>query len=183
MSTIDTQRHTLSNGDDLVIRTGIPADAADVLEYVETVSGESDFLSFGPGEFGFTEDQEKQFLRDCHDAENRLFVVGCIDGDVVALLTFSGGPRPQNRHTGEFGMSVRKSHWGLGVGSVMLDSLIDWARSHGIVKKINLRVRTDNARAIALYERKGFAREGTITKEVQQHGRYFDHHWMGLGID
>ena len=79
-------------------------------------------------------------------------------------------------------MSVRKRYWGLGIGSLMLDTLIDWAKGTQIVKKINLRVRTDNERAIALYERKGFVIEGTIRKQVFLDGTYFDHYWMGMEL-
>ena len=64
----------------------------------------------------------------------------------------------------------------------MLDVLIDWARKSGSVKKINLRVRTDNTRAIQLYERKGFVHEGTISREVVLDDTYFDRHWMGLEL-
>ncbi|MFH1927275.1 MAG: GNAT family protein [Chloroflexota bacterium] len=66
------------------------------------------------------------------------------------------------------------------MGSLMLDTLIDWAKDTGIIKKINLRVRTDNQRAIQLYEGKGFVREGTIRMEMFLDGKYYDHHWMGL---
>jgi RimJ/RimL family protein N-acetyltransferase len=79
-------------------------------------------------------------------------------------------------------MSVRKQYWGFGIGSLMLDALIGWARDIQIVKKINLRVRTDNQRAILLYKRKGFVIEGTIHKEILLDGKYFDHHWMGLEL-
>ena len=79
-------------------------------------------------------------------------------------------------------MSVRKQYWGLGIGSLMLDALIAWARDTQIIKKINLRVRTDNQRAIALYERKGFVFEGTIRREIFLDGKFFDHHWMGLEL-
>ena len=79
-------------------------------------------------------------------------------------------------------MSVRKSYWGLGIGSFMLDVLIEWAKGTEIVKKINLRVRTDNQGSISLYERKGFVIEGTIRKDIFVDGKYFDHHWMGLEL-
>ena len=79
-------------------------------------------------------------------------------------------------------MSVRKSFWGLGIGSFMLDMLLDWARDTQIITKINLRVRTDNHRAILLYERKGFLIEGTISKELLVAGQYYDLHWMGLEV-
>jgi RimJ/RimL family protein N-acetyltransferase len=62
----------------------------------------------------------------------------------------------------------------------MLDALIEWARGTGIVTKINLRVRTDNRRAIRLYESKEFEIEGTIRRDIRVDGAYFDHHVMGL---
>jgi len=157
-------------------------DAGAVLQYVEAISRESDFLSFGPGEFGRSEDQERQEIREHYEALNRFFIAGCIDDALVSLLTFRGGHRPRNRHAGEFGMSVRKDCWGLGIGSAMLDSLVVWARGTEVVKKINLRVRTDNSRAISLYERKGFVTEGTIRKDVLVQGQYFDHYWMGIEL-
>ena len=64
----------------------------------------------------------------------------------------------------------------------MLDRLLDWARRSGIVTKINLRVRVDNLRAIRLYERKGFVREGTVSREALVDGEYFSDHHMGLEL-
>jgi RimJ/RimL family protein N-acetyltransferase len=43
-------------------------------------------------------------------------------------------------------------------------------------------VRTDNERAIRLYEGKGFVYEGTMRKEFFVDGRYYDLHWMGLEL-
>jgi RimJ/RimL family protein N-acetyltransferase len=79
-------------------------------------------------------------------------------------------------------MSVRKEYWGLGIGSLMLDTLIDWARATQIVTKVNLRVRTDNQRAIQLYRNKGFVIEGTIRREIRLNDQYFDTYWMGLEL-
>jgi len=179
---MEPRNYELKNGRVLLIREVAVEDARAVLDYVEGISGESDFLSFGPGEFELTEAEEEDFLRKCYDSDNQLYIVGLIDDTIVSTLTFSAGRRPRVRHSGEFSMSVRKQYWGLGIGSLMLDTLIDWARGTQIVKKINLRVRTDNQRAILLYEHKGFAKEGTIRKEILLDGKYFDHHWMGLEL-
>ena len=179
---MEQRKVQLSDGRVLLIREAAAEDARALLTYVEAVSGESDFLSFGPGEFELTEAEEEDFLRACRNSENQLFILGLIENEIVASLVFSAGRRPRIRHSGEFGMSVRRQYWGLGIGSFMLDTLIDWARGTQIVKKINLRVRTDNERAIALYERKGFVIEGTISKQVFIDGAYFDHHWMGLEL-
>lgn len=182
MSAMQTRKLHLKNGHVLVIREAAAKDARAVLDYVEAISGESDFLTFGPGEFELTEAEKKDFLRNHRDSDNQLYMLGLIDDTVVSTLTFSAGRRPRVRHSSEFSMSVRKQYWGLGIGSLMLNTLIDWARGTQIVKKINLRVRTDNQRAIALYEGKGFAMEGTIHKEIFLDGKYFDHHWMGLEL-
>lgn len=172
----------LRDGRLLVIREASIEDAPALLEYVEAVSGESDFLSFGPGEFGLTRPQEEEFLRYIVNADNELYLVGLVDEVIVSSLTFSAGRRPRIRHAGELGMSVRKELWGQGAGSHILDALLDWARATGIITKINLRVRTDNARAIRLYERKGFVHEGTISREVYVRGEYHAHHHMGLEL-
>ena len=182
LSAMEPRKRHLKNGQVLVIREAAVEDARAVLDYVEGISGESDFLSFGPGEFELTQAEEEDFLRKCLDADNQLYIIGLIDDTVVSTVTFSAGRRPRVRHSGEFGMSVRKQYWGLGIGWLMLDTLVDWARGTQIVRKINLRVRTDNQRAIRLYRRKGFVIEGTIRREVFLGGKYFDHHWMGLEL-
>lgn len=176
------QIHELNNGQLLVIRETAVEDAGALLDYVESISGESDYLSFGPGEFELSQAEEEDVLRNFRDSDNQLYLVGLVDDVVVGTLTFSAGRRPRVRHSGEFGLSVRKEYWGLGIGSLMLDTLIDWARHAGIVKKINLRVRTDNRRAVRLNESRGFAIEGTIRKEIFLDGKYYHHHWMGLEL-
>jgi len=179
---MEPRKYELKNGPILLIREAVVNDARAVLDYVQSVSGESDFLSFGPGEFELTEPEEEEFIRKCLASDDQLYILASIDDAIVATLIFSGGRRPRVRHSGEFSMSVRRPYWGLGIGSLMLDTLIEWARANQIVKKINLRVRTDNRRAILLYERKGFVIEGTIRKEILLDGKYFDHHWMGLEL-
>ena len=166
-------QHPLADGTTLLIRPAEVADAAALLDYFETVSGESDFLTFGPGEFGISLAEEEAVLKKVATRDNELYVVGAVDGRIVGVLTFSAGERPRLRHVGEFGLSILKAYWGLGVGSLLLDRLLEWARRGQVINKINLRVRSDNERAIRLYERKGFVREGTTSRESRIGGTYF----------
>ncbi len=55
--------HRLKDGRHLLIREAVPEDAPALLEFCEAVSHESNFLSFGPGEFDMTVAQEEEFLR------------------------------------------------------------------------------------------------------------------------
>jgi len=177
---MESQTHKLHDGHELLIREAEAEDARSVLDYVQHVCGESDFLTFGPGEFELNEQQEKEFLGKNRETENKLVILGLIDSRVVSVLNLSGGQRPRIRHCGELGMTVREPYWGSGIGTLMLDAAIAWAKDTNIIKKINLRVRTDNERAISLYEKMGFLKEGTIRKEIFIDGRYYDHYWMSL---
>ena len=77
---------------------------------------------------------------------------------------------------------MRKPYWGLSIGSIMLDTLLGWARATQTITKVDLRVRVDNQRAIRLYESRGFVREGTLRKEIYLDGQYYDLYFMGLEL-
>ncbi|HYE87632.1 MAG TPA: GNAT family N-acetyltransferase [Vicinamibacterales bacterium] len=55
-------------------------------------------------------------------------------------------------------LAVEKSAEGRGVGSALLDACVEWARSRGS-DRLTLSALVTNARARALYERKGFGGE------------------------
>jgi putative acetyltransferase len=57
---------------------------------------------------------------------------------------------------------------------------VEWARSTGIVTRLELRVFTRNATAVRLYERFGFATEGVCRRAVFREGRYEDNLLMSL---
>ena len=179
---IEDRFHTLKDGRRLEIRRAGLDDAAELIAFVAVISGESDFLTFGPGEFTMTMAQETEYLKGIAASDSQLYLVGLVDGEIVASLTFAAGKRPRTRHSGEFGISVRRSFWGLGVGGIMIDALVDWAQAGGFVEKISLRVRTDNERAILLYQAKGFATEGTLRSEFKIGSRYYDLHVMSLMV-
>src|SRR5690606_13120417 len=114
---------------------------------------------------------------------NCIFLVAEVDNEIVGTLTFSASSSQRTRHIGEFGMSVKKAYWGLGVGSNLLSYLIEWAKETNIIRKINLKVREDNIRAIALYKKFGFKKEGIITSYFYVDRRFYSVIEMGLEID
>jgi RimJ/RimL family protein N-acetyltransferase len=183
MAVLESRETGLRDGTRVTIRSIRPDEVATVIDYLEAVSGESDNLTFGPGEFGVTTEQEEHYLRTAEAVDGRLVAGAYEAGELVGMLSFSSGTRPRLRHAGDFGMSVRRAHWGRGIGAALLTTLIDWARGTGVITKVNLRVRTSNARAINLYARHGSVPEGTATAEVRIDGQYFDNHLMGLRLE
>jgi RimJ/RimL family protein N-acetyltransferase len=103
-----------------------------------------------------------------------------MNSKIVGLLDFSNGHRQRIAHTGEFGMSVEKSVRDQGIGSLLLQVLIDWAAQNETIEKIGLNVHSNNERAIALYKKMGFEIEGIRKRDLEYgDGQYVDTTVMG----
>ena len=172
----------LKDGEILCIREATSDDASSLLMLIDQVSTESDYLTFSPGEFEHSKNEEAEFFEAQKNSANQIYIIALIDKEIIGLLNFSARNRKRIRHSGEFSMAVSKKYWGLGVGSILVDCLIDWAKSTKIIKKINLRVRTDNIPAIRIYEKRGFEKEGNLQNEILIDGKYYDLFWMGLDL-
>jgi RimJ/RimL family protein N-acetyltransferase len=147
------------------------------------VGAESDFLSFGGEGPPISEAEERVFLARVGTTDNALAITAEWRGEIVGYLTFTGGNRPRTRHAGEFGITVARVCQGFGLGRRLMEVLIDWALRGTIVRKLNLLVRTDNVRAIALYESLGFEVEGRKRRDMLVDGEFHDAFLMGLRVD
>src|SRR5690242_8725389 len=108
----------------LTLRPAEPKDAEQVIAYVEQVAGESENLTFGPGEFGISLEQERVILQQMAEALTSLYLLAEIEGEIVGTLTFSAEKRSRLQHGGEFGMSVLRKYWHLGIDGRILPALI-----------------------------------------------------------
>lgn len=173
----------LKDGKELVIRKAVREDASNIIDYTKTVFGETTYLTRTPEEFLVSVEEEEQLIEETNKKNNCIFLVAEVDNEIVGTLTFSASSSQRTRHIGEFGMSVKKAYWGLGVGSNLMTYLIEWAKETKIIRKINLKVREDNIRALALYEKFGFKTEGIITRYFYIEGKFYNILEMGLEID
>lgn len=167
----------------LTLRRAMPRDAEQLLVYVNQVAGESENLTFGPGEFELSVEEERAFLQQNAEAPTSFYLIAEVAGEIAGTLTFSTGKRLRLQHAGEFGMTVLRTYWNCGIGSQMLGCLIEWARQNGTIRKINLRVRVDNLPAIHLYEKYGFVQEGRLTREFFLRGQFVDAYVMALHLN
>ena len=83
----------------------------------------------------------------------------------------------------DLGMQVAEEYRGLGVGSALLDAIVDWAKAHH-AHKVTLQVWPHNERALGLYERFGFVAEGRLRRHYRRTtGELWDALVMGLVLD
>jgi ribosomal protein S18 acetylase RimI-like enzyme len=118
------------------------------------------------------------------------FVLGVIRNNEPQFVAVSGDavigwcdvllkPRPALRHSGVLGVGVLSSCRGQGIGKALLGTTLNAAKDRGLTR-IELFVRTDNDRAIKLYERFGFVVEGVLRKHMLIGGVYRDSYLMSV---
>lgn len=154
----------LKDGRECTLRNGTAADGEAVLEVFQLTHGETDFLLTYPDENSFDSQGEGEFLRKMEESDGGIELIAIVDGQVVGTAGFEPvGSKYKVRHRAEFGISVARAFWGLGIGRAMTEVCIRLAKQAGYTQ-LELDVVADNRNAVGLYESVGFREYGRNPK-------------------
>lgn len=156
--------------------------AAEILEYLKTIGGETHFLLMDENGLGISEEREAKILEAAYVEPRGGMHFGKINREIACMFSLSCHPRRRLAHTGEIALSVRKKYWHIGVGSAIMEMLIELAKEASL-KNVELGVYADNERAIALYKRFGFEEIGRHRGRMCVDGEYYDEILMDLHLD
>lgn len=154
------KRITLRDGRECVLRNACEKDAEEVLDGFNLTHSQTDFLLTYPDETGYDVAQERRFLaeKECRPDEIELCAV--VEGQIVGSAGIETvGRKYKVRHRVEFGISIERGSWGLGIGRALLEACIECARQAGYLQ-MELTVVADNASALSLYRKAGFVEYG-----------------------
>jgi len=159
-----TKTIILKDGRTCVLRNGAEQDGQALLDIYNLTHAQTDYLLSYPDESTLTSEQEAQFLKERTESENEIELLAVIEGIVVGSAGVSCvGKKDKVKHRAEFGISVDKAYWGLGIGRALMEACIECARDAGFVQ-IELEVVAENKKALALYESVGFEEYGRNPK-------------------
>jgi len=150
----------LKDGRECILRNGTEEDAGPVLENFILTHEQTDYLLSYPDENTTTVAQEGEFLKAKTESADEIEILAEIGGKVVGLSGITCiGAREKIKHRAEFGISVDRECWGLGIGRAMTRACIECAKKAGY-SQLELDAVADNRKAIALYESEGFTEYG-----------------------
>lgn len=169
----------LWDGSDLTLRSAVPEDACSLLACLQDTTTETPYLLREPGEGSFTPEQERQFLQGMADSPRELMLLGFCDGELAGSCSLSAvGPYRRVAHRCEVAIALYRKFCGRGMGTAMMTALLAQAKAAGY-EQAELTVMAENRPAVALYERLGFVRCGTLPHNMKYaDGHYADAYWM-----
>ena len=161
-------------GKNVNIRKARPGDAENILELLKIMGGETDNLTFGAAGIPLSVQQEAEYLEGIAESSTDLFLVAEADGELCGTANYSHVKRRRMSHRGEISIALKKSVWGCHLGTCLMQRLLDFAKNNCRAEIISLEVRSDNARAIALYKKFGFETVGTFPGFMKIDGKSVD---------
>ena len=146
----------LKDGRTALLRNPDPnADAAALISHLKRIVSETEFLLRYPEECNWTEAQERKLLSEGNADDMRLMLVCEVDGEIAGMCGLSQYPQLKFHHRASLDIGLQKRFWNLGIGTAMLEALMDVARELGVMQ-LELEYLEGNARGRALYEKMGF---------------------------
>jgi RimJ/RimL family protein N-acetyltransferase len=122
--------------------------------------------------------QTRDFVLGLIKRSDPMFVA-LVDGEVVGWCDIQRHPFAARSHRGTLGIGLIPAYRGHGIGSRLMDPTLKQAFATGFVR-VEFSVRADNLRAVRLYEKHGFAREGVLRDAAFMDGEFHDAIAMAL---
>ena len=110
------------------------------------------------------------------------YLVAEYQGQIVGHAFLESSSLQSLKHIADLNIAVHLGWQNKGVGTKLLDNMIEWAKTHSNLEKIHLNVRATNHIALSLYKKMGFQEEGRLKNRVKVKDGYIDDVIMGLEL-
>lgn len=172
------KQFTLNNGMNIIVKTPEIEDAEKLLKFIKKVCGETDYLLSTPEDMNITKEQEELFIKNNLEGPNYLLAVYS-DNEIIGDCSLNFSKQIKLRHRGEIGIAIDKKYWGLGIGSILFEIMIQLAKEQKGIEQLNLAYLSNNKRGENLYKKYGFEITGIMPKALKQiDGSYADEVYM-----
>lgn len=157
----------LKDGSTAVLKTPCTEDVEQMLHYLITVCGETDFLSRYPEERSMTLQQEEAWINRLRTSPDTLGIACYLNGKVTGCCEINFLNGLKMCHRAAVHIALLRDYWNLGIGSTMFREMINAAQSRG-TEIMELAFLEGNHRAKYLYEKFGFRVVAEIPKAYKR---------------
>lgn len=159
-------------------------DAQSFIDFMHQVATETDFLVMDETGFSFSADEIADIFQEANKNPRELCLLACVGSEVVGAVTVKSSNQYPISHIGSVFIAIRQMYWGKGLGSILLEEIVNWAEEVGLLKRFELTVQVRNKVAIHLYQKMGFDIEGVQRRGARTNeGEWLDLYYMGRLLD
>ena len=177
---LHTRYYTAKNGTSFAVRPAILADRQRIEQNIIAICAEQEYLHTDT--FVYTSEWETALIRSIDMERRQVLVVAQVKETVIGhVRLFPVWFGPKGRHVANLGIAIVKPWREIGIGTSLLDYLLDWAIRMDY-SKASVEVIASNQRAINLFSKFGFTKEGRRLKHIKINGAYHDEVLMGLDL-
>lgn len=172
-------RKKARSGDEIIIRYPNKNDLNDMLQYINELSRERTFVLLQGGRVKLKYEKKylEKVLREIRKPSRVQLLLFC-DKKLVGISEIGQKNRAQS-HVASFGISIRKSARGKGLGGLLMKTiLIETKKQLPEVKIVILSTFANNIIAAKLYKKLGFKKYGLLPKGVKHKKRLVDEIFM-----
>ena len=119
--------------------------------------------------------EEEELIKEkiINRGKNQYWYVAEENGKVIGLGILMNHGNLRKKHVGVITLMVNSDYQNKGIGSLLMDKLINLSESLNIIR-LELCVFRDNYKAINLYKKFGFKEEGIKVTSALKNGEYID---------
>ena len=172
-----SRKYKTKKGDKFTVRPAQKTDAAGMLEYVKEVFNDDRFFvsTLADMKDELTLDKTRQWIAKHRDNPHWNLLLADYAGKIVGETALKNVKRLRTQHVGTLGITVLQGFRGIGIGTALLENMLDWGAKNAVIEKIGLSAFATNKRAFGLYRKMGFVEEGRRVKEYKiAPGEYVD---------
>lgn len=146
----------LKNGTVVTIRQATKKDAEGLLQTVSRYMIDSDHLVTSIEEFNPTILDEKRWIETFNENRNSLLLIATHKKKIIGNINLNGETRKKTRHNAVLGIGILKEWRSIGLGEILMQCAIDWAKENLTLETLWLHVFATHFKAIGLYKKMGF---------------------------
>lgn len=169
-----SKTYTTKSNHQITIRQAIPDDAQELLHLKLQYLKNTETLPLFENEYPNDIDQERKMIKRYLSEKNSIILVAIINNAIVGNIDLTGSWRKKMEHTAMIGMGIHTEWQNQGIGTLLLQNVLDWTRENPVIHLIWLEVYASNISGIALYTKIGFIEVGRMPNFFLEKGKYID---------
>ncbi len=170
------------NGQTILIRQAVSDDAKGLLELKLEYIKDTQTLPLFEHEYLNDIDEERDMIERYQSENNSIILLAVSQDVIIGNIDLTGSWRKKMQHTGVIGMGIHSQWQNQGVGTLLLQNILDWSKESQILKTIWLEVYASNSSGIALYKKLGFKKCGILPNFFLEKEKYIDKIIMSANI-